>query len=180
MKGASNKICSHDRFIAFHDSSPQSPSRLNNGRKGIINVDLDSSPIMKASHINSKSTYNKFLSTILTPEKKILEFNTALRSFESPFLTTKEEKMIINDVHVKRFVRDSPVKILQAPKFEDDFYLNILDWSTENNIAVFLGLKLYMMNTNNSSVQNLLFMEENNRVTSLKWHNQVNSIFDLG
>jgi hypothetical protein len=39
-----------------------------------------------------------------------------------------------------------PVKILDAPTLQDDFYMNVLDWSINNNIVVSLNQKTYLWN----------------------------------
>jgi cell division cycle 20-like protein 1 (cofactor of APC complex) len=36
----------------------------------------------------------------------------------------------------KRNISKQPYKILEAPMLKDDFYLNLIDWSHSNQIAV--------------------------------------------
>ena len=43
-----------------------------------------------------------------------------------------------------RKVNKKPYKILQAPNLQDDFYLNLVDWSDNNQIAVALDTSLYI------------------------------------
>lgn len=43
-----------------------------------------------------------------------------------------------------RKVTRKPYKILDAPNLQDDFYLNLLDWSDRNQIAVALDSALYL------------------------------------
>ncbi|ETB58938.1 hypothetical protein YYC_03688 [Plasmodium yoelii 17X] len=52
-----------------------------------------------------------------------------------------------NDKNEKRKICSKPYKVLSAPKLEDNFYLNLLDWSKRNMIAVGLNDKLYMWNS---------------------------------
>ena len=42
-------------------------------------------------------------------------------------------------------------QILCAPDLEDDFYLNLLDWSSENMIAVGLNTRAYLCNASSDS-----------------------------
>jgi cell division cycle 20-like protein 1 (cofactor of APC complex) len=50
-----------------------------------------------------------------------------------------------NDVENKpRKISKKPYKILDAPNLQDDFYLNLLDWSDNNQIAVALDSSLYV------------------------------------
>ena len=38
----------------------------------------------------------------------------------------------------------TPFKILDAPGLSDDFYLNLLDWSSDNLLAVALESTVYL------------------------------------
>ena len=57
----------------------------------------------------------------------------------------KELKTQKNEAFKKqRKVNRKPYKILDAPNLQDDFYLNLLDWSDQNHIAVALDSALYV------------------------------------
>ena len=72
-----------------------------------------------------------------------------------------------------RHIPQAPERILDAPELIDDFYLNLLDWSSNNVLGVGLGDSIYLWNANNGSIQHLLKMEgENQHVTSLSWVQQ--------
>ena len=43
-----------------------------------------------------------------------------------------------------RKVNRKPYKVLDAPNLQDDFYLNLLDWSDRNQIAVALDNSVYV------------------------------------
>lgn len=43
-----------------------------------------------------------------------------------------------------RQISKKPYKILEAPNLQDDFYLNLIDWSDKNQIAVALDTSLYI------------------------------------
>ena len=51
-----------------------------------------------------------------------------------------------------RKIASAPYKILDAPALCDDFYLNLVDWSSMNTLAVALGQHVYIWNANTSSV----------------------------
>ena len=42
-----------------------------------------------------------------------------------------------------------PERILDAPDIVNDYYLNLLDWSTNNLLAVALGAHVYLWNAEN-------------------------------
>ena len=45
-----------------------------------------------------------------------------------------------------------PFKVLEAPAIQDDFYLNLVDWSSQNVLAVGLSQSLYLWNASTSLV----------------------------
>lgn len=44
------------------------------------------------------------------------------------------------------------LQVLDAPSLQDDFYLNLVDWSSQNVLAVGLGTSVYLWNASNSKV----------------------------
>ena len=43
-------------------------------------------------------------------------------------------------------ISNMALKVLDAPKMEDDFYINVLDWSEDNILAIALHNVIYMWN----------------------------------
>lgn len=52
----------------------------------------------------------------------------------------------------KRKISRTPYKMLDAPSLQDDFYLNLVDWSKNNVLAVALGNSVYMWSAYTSKV----------------------------
>nr|POF06811.1 deoxyuridine 5'-triphosphate nucleotidohydrolase [Quercus suber] len=50
-------------------------------------------------------------------------------------------------------VPKTPHKVLDAPSLQDDFYLNLVDWSSQNVLAVGLGTCVYLWSSSNSEVK---------------------------
>lgn len=44
------------------------------------------------------------------------------------------------------------MQVLDAPSLQDDFYLNLVDWSSQNTLAVGLGTCVYLWSASNSKV----------------------------
>lgn len=44
------------------------------------------------------------------------------------------------------------MQVLDAPSLQDDFYLNLVDWSSQNVLAVGLGTCVYLWSASNSKV----------------------------
>ncbi|RLO07557.1 hypothetical protein DYB28_000133 [Aphanomyces astaci] len=67
----------------------------------------------------------------------------------------------------QRKIAKSPFKILDAPALQDDFYLNLVDWSSTNVLAVGLGSAVYLWSSCTSKVTKLC--ELGTIVTSVAW-----------
>jgi cell division cycle 20-like protein 1 (cofactor of APC complex) len=68
---------------------------------------------------------------------------------------------------IGRKIGKLPVKVLDAPALQDDFYLNLLDWSPMNYLAVGLATSVYLWNAGNSKVTKLCDLGVNNMATSV-------------
>lgn len=69
-----------------------------------------------------------------------------------------------------RYIPQVPERILDAPEILDDYYLNILDWSATNVLAVALSDIVYLWNASNGEIQLLLKLESNESyVSSVSW-----------
>jgi len=49
-----------------------------------------------------------------------------------------------SEVAAPRKIASQPYKVLDAPNLVDDFYLNLVDWSPNNQLAVALGSIVYV------------------------------------
>ncbi|CAD8173807.1 unnamed protein product [Paramecium pentaurelia] len=74
----------------------------------------------------------------------------------------------------KRKIDTLPIKVLDAPGLEDDFYQDTLHWGKNNLIAVGLQRCVYLYNVDNSKVFQLAEPINNNELsayyTSLQWN----------
>lgn len=68
---------------------------------------------------------------------------------------------------VGRKIGKLPVKVLDAPALQDDFYLNLIDWSQQNYLAVGLATSVYLWNAANSKVTKLCDLGIQNVATSV-------------
>lgn len=75
-----------------------------------------------------------------------------------------------------RKIPTQPYKVLDAPNLSDDFYLNLVDWSASNILAVALGQAVYIWNACTSSVSQLCDLGEDNQVTSVGWSQRGNHL----
>ncbi|XP_044738403.1 cell division cycle protein 20 homolog isoform X2 [Chrysoperla carnea] len=75
-----------------------------------------------------------------------------------------------------RYIPQQPDRILDAPDIIDDYYLNLIDWSSNNILAVALGAQVYLWNADTGNIQQLMDMQQsttnytlNDHVCSLNW-----------
>ncbi|CAI5515202.1 unnamed protein product [Closterium sp. Naga37s-1] len=61
-------------------------------------------------------------------------------------------------------------RILDAPEIVDDYYLNLLDWSSQNQIAVALGTTVYLWSATSGDIHQLVHADgPDDYVTSVAW-----------
>ncbi|KAH1022622.1 hypothetical protein HUJ04_012000 [Dendroctonus ponderosae] len=79
-----------------------------------------------------------------------------------------------------RYIPQAPDRILDAPDIIDDFYLNLMDWGSNNVLAAALGSHVYLWNAGNSegtgNIEQLLELEGNDYVCSLAWIQEGDSL----
>lgn len=59
--------------------------------------------------------------------------------------------------------------MLEAPCLTDDYYLNLVDWSARNVLAVALGSSTYFWSATDGNVTKLNDLGAENCVTSVQW-----------
>lgn len=67
-----------------------------------------------------------------------------------------------------RRINKTASKILDAPALSDDFYLNLIDWSSNNQLAVGLASCIYLWNADTAKVTRLCEVS-NDTITSVCW-----------
>ncbi|XP_067928669.1 cell division cycle protein 20 homolog [Watersipora subatra] len=68
-----------------------------------------------------------------------------------------------------RHIPSAPERILDAPDLLDDFYLNLLSWSSGNLLAVALGCRLYVWNATSGDIAQLMELDETEYISSVSW-----------
>jgi cell division cycle protein 20 (cofactor of APC complex) len=72
---------------------------------------------------------------------------------------------------LRRRILTSPERVLDAPNIIDDYYLNLLDWSCNNQVAIGLGQSVYVWSADTGGVASLLEVSPDTYISSLKWSN---------
>lgn len=72
---------------------------------------------------------------------------------------------------VARHIPSAPSRILDAPDLLDDYYLNLVDWSDTNWLAVALGQTVFLWNAGSGDIQELCTFDQgpNAHISSVAW-----------
>ncbi|CAG8783846.1 15976_t:CDS:2 [Dentiscutata erythropus] len=127
-------------------------------------------------------------STPTKSSKRLLSFSTPTKErtyfFDSPVksdynsspLPLEAQLILTSPRKPPRYISRTPYKVLDAPDLQDDFYLNLVDWSSTNVLGVGLGTCVYLWNAVTSRVVKLCDMASPGRgnsntenVTSVSW-----------
>jgi cell division cycle 20-like protein 1, cofactor of APC complex len=84
------------------------------------------------------------------------------------------QMMLLSPRKTPRAVPKVPYKVLDAPDLADDFYLNLVDWGSQNILGVGLGQCVYMWNSTSGRVTKLCDLPDDT-VTSVNWIQRVRS-----
>ncbi|KAJ5167248.1 WD repeat-containing protein slp1 [Penicillium canariense] len=69
----------------------------------------------------------------------------------------------------RRRVQTAPERVLDAPGLLDDYYLNLLDWSSGNQVAIGLERNVYVWSAESGTVSCLLETSPDTYISSVKW-----------
>ncbi|KAL2248830.1 protein FIZZY-RELATED 3 [Sesamum indicum] len=113
----------------------------------------------------------------MSPSKNMLRFKTEQHCSgpNSPYSPSilRQDSALSGEVSTPpkppRKVPKTPHKVLDAPALQDDFYLNLVDWSSQNVLAVGLGTCVYLWSASNSKVTKLCDLGPNDGVCSVQW-----------
>ncbi|CAM9718955.1 unnamed protein product [Ascophyllum nodosum] len=111
----------------------------------------------------------------LTPSPNVFRFKVPRQAYEedvkmsysiSP--VSLSTRLLSKPSKAKRKIPKIPFKVLDAPQLQDDFYLNLVDWSSLNVLAVGLGACVYLWSACTSKVTKLCDLGSD-LVASVAW-----------
>ena len=97
---------------------------------------------------------------------------------QSPFSLSpvgrESQRLLLSPRKSPRKIAKAPFKVLDAPDLQDDFYLNLVDWSSQNQLCVGLGSCVYLWSACTSKVTKLCDLASstetaNDTITSVSW-----------
>lgn len=176
-----------DRYITNSSGKKTVAYKLfsSSGGKRKYNVCCDSSKEETVNQIYKDAVANELLpysSPILSPLSKmerpnsVMDYSNYTISQQSPLskisaskLSLSTQKALQTPRQLARVISRTPYKVLDAPELQDDFYLNLVDWSSTNFLAVGLGCCVYLWNANTSKVIKLCDLSPYDSITSVNW-----------
>jgi len=128
------------------------------------------------------SDFNKSSSRILAFKNKAPApkdgYQNSLKVLYSQYNGKKSAEL----VKPTRHIASAPVRILDAPDMLDDYYLNLLSWSSSNVLAVALSQSVYLWDAATGGINELMTVDENpeDYVSSVSWIQQGGSHLAIG
>lgn len=100
-----------------------------------------------------------------------------VENMKSLYSVAKESKKMTH-----RIIPSAPERILDAPEFRDDYYLNLIDWSSNNFLAVALNQEMYLWNAVGGEISHLMSIDEasDDYITSTAWIQNKGPILAIG
>lgn len=105
-----------------------------------------------------------------TPKKNDAHTKLQTTPYSLSPLTPCSQRLLRSPHKATRKISRIPFKVLDAPELQDDFYLNLVDWSVQNVLSVGLGSCVYLWSACTSQVTRLCDLSgDGNAVTSVAW-----------
>ncbi|PWN40074.1 WD40 repeat-like protein [Ceraceosorus guamensis] len=112
-------------------------------------------------------------STSPTKRGQVASLDSPLHSaYSLSPVNLESQRMLLHPRKPARTLSKVAFKVLDAPDLANDFYLNLVDWSPLNVLAVALGQCVYLWSAKTSSVVKLVDLTDgDDRITGLNWSN---------
>ena len=161
-----------DRFIPNRSTMDMEASSYNL-LEGLDHLSLDQSTTSSPTHLK----YQQDVAAHLfegAESAKVLAFKNKAPAPRDGY--QNHMKVLYTQNHTSKIAKSARhipqrcVKTLDAPELLDDFYLNLLDWSSVNVLAIALGRAVYLWNAETEAVDQLMELAgEGEHVTSVSW-----------
>ncbi|CAF0841001.1 unnamed protein product [Brachionus calyciflorus] len=172
----------------FYSTNPSSNSQnINTNNNNHQSSQQHQTPPQIQSYQNRQVLQPREMTSVFqykTPFKIIDENNSissSLYSHNSPYslspLSPYSQKLLRSPRKPIRKISKVPFKVLDAPELQDDFYLNLVDWSSTNVLGVGLGTSVYLWSACTSQVTKLCDLgNREDSVSSVSWSEKGNYI----
>jgi len=186
--------CINDRYIPNRNGSNMEASyhllQNTNSKENIqhdSNTNIDNHQLSLVDNIKRKliaDTCNGIQENSKILNLHMKQTSSSSSSFETDQCNSVENIKSIYSLKkaIQRTIPSSPERILDAPEFRDDYYLNLIDWSSSNFLAVALHKELYLWNAAGGEISQLLSMDEDTSdyITSTAWNPIKDNVLAVG
>ncbi|KAG7724155.1 hypothetical protein KL948_005366 [Ogataea haglerorum] len=157
---------------ATHTSSSSNPSRIQITPPGSNNPSQSGSQLNLEDGVQHTPRQSGNIFTYQSPSKSrpassSLNVHNELYSL-SP-VRADSQKILLSPQKKPRSISKVPYRVLDAPELADDFYLNLVDWGSQDVLGVGLGSCVYLWDASSGSVNRLCDLGSNDTITSLSW-----------
>ncbi|XP_046843416.1 fizzy-related protein homolog [Xenia sp. Carnegie-2017] len=130
--------------------------------------DVQASPVTNENQNTPKSSCARNLFQYKAKRIKRSEFDS--KSYSLSPVSKNSHNLLRSPRKATRKISKVPFKVLDAPELQDDFYLNLVDWSQQNILSVGLGTCVYLWSACTSQVTKLCDLSnDGDSVTSVSW-----------
>lgn len=149
-----------DRFIPSRSSSQYD---LGHFKIMNSNTNNEDSELLSPSQKEYQKVMSENLNGTDVEAGKVLSYQTKAPSapagFQNHLRVVYSKTPASTAKKTTRNIPQVPERILDAPDILDDYYLNLLDWSVNNHLAVCLGGSVYLWNAASGEINQLCQME---------------------
>lgn len=101
------------------------------------------------SSLSSFASFQENSPSVSRTRRNLLQFpitkpDPTDAAYASPFVSLDSQRLLLKKNVISRLIPRTPYSVLDAPDLADDFYLNLIDWGSQNFLAVALGSKVYI------------------------------------
>lgn len=170
LDSASSSASKQDRFvISRSDFKEFADCYKSNSKKSVL--ELEDQPN------DENKIYSSVLKNNLNVTKSLKKPSKTTHEFgEEDFSETKKIEIPAKLAEVNRKIQKAPFKVLDAPDLQDDFYLNVVDWSMSDVLAVGLGTSVFTWSFQNNMVEKVMNFPDNVLVSGVCWDTHSNML----
>jgi cell division cycle 20-like protein 1 (cofactor of APC complex) len=174
MKGLFTELSSSSSISSWKNFSEEEPNQNTYGillKRQVLHM---SGPLNKVYKpiIDIEDVCTVDFSSRILSSKPCKSFSLSDLASASPLSQITEGIGLAHHERIRK-VPTKPYQVLDAPQLKDDFYVNLIDWSKDNRLAVALEESIYLWLENTKMVGQLSYAVEcQGTYTSVSWSDQ--------
>ncbi|KIW43765.1 uncharacterized protein PV06_04833 [Exophiala oligosperma] len=173
-RSADGSVVLANAASAFDISARGADADITTALEG-LGLEDDSAPSYTRSNKESTAYESSLASACgISTSQRILEFKPAPPESSKPIDLRSQYNRPLKQANAqsaqfRRRIQSAPERVLDAPGLVDDYYLNLLDWSAGNQVAIGLERNVYVWSADSGTVSCLLETSPDTYISSVKW-----------